>query len=237
MTDVPAQTDNTASPLRRGPALLCLGLILVYPLVSVPVQASVHQLAPGMGALYARLVTEGAIWLYAAIVLAIALFWEGRTLASIGLRKFTWKSVGFAVGGVAAMVGAGYGAAYVVYNLLHQPQHADVQAAAIVGSSVVYAVCLAVRAGVIEELFFRGLAINQLRALTGRPWLSALIPGAVFVLSHALHFDWVQLVPIAAVTVVLTVLYLWRRDLWANILAHIAVDATGLVALALQAHK
>jgi len=54
---------------------------------------------------------------------------------------------------------------------------------------------------------------------------------------HALHFDWIQLVPIAAVSVVLVGLYLWRRDLWANIMAHIMVDGVGLVTLALQAQK
>jgi hypothetical protein len=33
------------------------------------------------------------------------------------------------------------------------------------------------------------------------------------------------------------VLYLWRRDLLANMIAHIAVDATGLVLLALRTHQ
>ena len=132
------------------------------------------------------------------------------------------------------MVGAGLFAGYVVYDLLHQPQNADAQAAAIVGGSVVYALCLSVRAGVVEEILFRGLAIEQLTTLTGRRWLAAIIATVVFVVIHALRFDWVQLVPIAAVSIVLTGLYLWRRDLWANIIAHVVVDAAGLVTLALQ---
>jgi len=229
--------DHRTTPERRGPILLCLGLILVYPLFSVPVQASIRYLAPEMGDIGARVATEAAIWLYAVIVLAIALFGERRTLASIGLGKFTVASLGFGLGGALLIAGAGALVAYVVYGLLHQPEHADAQAAALVGGSVVYAVCLAVRAGVIEEIFFRGLAIEQLTTLTGHRWLSAFIATAVFVLIHALHFDWIQLVPIAAVSIVLAGLYLWRHDLWANILAHIAVDAAGLVTLALQTHK
>jgi len=217
--------------VRRGPILICLGLILVYPLFSVSVQGSIHNLAPKLGAIAARVITEGLIWLYAAIVLAIALFWEGRTLASIGLRRLSFASVGFAI------VGAGALAGYLVYGLLHQPQHSDAQAAPLVNGSVVYALCLAVRAGVIEEIFFRGLAIEQLTVLTGSRWVSAFLATAVFVVIHALHFDWIQLVPIAAVSVVLVGLYLWRRDLWANILAHIMVDGVGLVTLALQAHQ
>jgi len=100
-----------------------------------------------------------------------------------------------------------------------------------VNGSVIYALCLAVRAGVIEEIFFRGLAIEQLTILTGYRWLSALLATVLFVVIHALHFDWIQLIPIGAVAVVLTGLYLWRRDLWANIIAHIAVDGAGLLSL------
>ena len=228
---------NGANPVRRGPVLICIGLILVFPLFSVPVQGSIHNLVPKIGEIDARVVTEAAIWLYAAIVLATALFWEGRTLASIGLRELTFASLGFAIGGAAAMVGAGALAAYVVYGLLHQPQHADAQAAALVNGSVIYAMCLAVRAGVIEEIFYRGLAIEQLTILTGYRWLSAFLATVLFVVIHALHFDWIQLIPIGAVAIVLTGLYLWRRDLWANIIAHIVVDGTGLVALALETHK
>jgi len=222
---------------RRAPVLISLFLIAVYPLFSVPVQASVHSLAPRMGVTEARAIAEGAIWLYAAIVLGIALFWERRTLASIGLRRPSLASLGFGIGGALAMVGAGMFAAHIIYGVLHQPQHADAQAAALVGGSVVYALCLAIRAGVIEEVFYRGLAIEQLSVFTGRRWLSALMAAAVFTLMHALHFDWVQLIPIGLVAIILAVLYLWRHDLWANIIAHIAVDAGGLVTLALQAHK
>jgi membrane protease YdiL (CAAX protease family) len=229
--------SNCATSVHRGPILVCLGLMLVYPLFSVPVQASVHNLVTRIGEIDARVVTEGAIWLYAAIVLAIALFWENRTLASIGLRRFSFPSLWFAIAGAATMVGAGALSAYLVYGLLHQAQHSDAQAAALVNGSVVYALCIAVRAGVIEEIFFRGLAIEQLTSLTGSRWLSALLATGVFVVIHALHFDWIQLIPIAAVSIVLAGLYLWRRDLWANILAHIIVDGAGLVTLALHTRK
>jgi uncharacterized protein len=229
--------DTRAAPVRRLPVLICLGLILVYPLLSVPIQAVTPSLIPKFGATEARVLTEAAIWLYGAIVLSIALFWEGRTLASIGLRRPNLASLGFGILGAVAMFGAGALAAYVVYNVLHQTSHANEQAAAIVGGSIVYALCISVRAGVIEEIFYRGLAIEQLTVFTGYRWISAFFATAVFVGMHALHFDLIQLVPIGAVAIVLAVLYLWRRDLWANILAHIVVDGSGLVALAMQAHK
>jgi len=55
--------------------------------------------------------------------------------------------LGFGVGGALLVAGAGALVAYVIYDLLRLPQHADAQSAAMVGGSVVYALCLAVRAG------------------------------------------------------------------------------------------
>src|SRR5438270_63328 len=148
-----AVTGDFGRSVRRAPVLICLGLILIYPLFSVPVQGSIHNLVPRVGEIGARVVTEAAIWTYGAIVLAIALFWEKRTLASIGLHGFSFASLGFAIAGAVAMVAAGALGAQLVYRLLRQPQHAEAQAATLVNGSVVYALCIPVRAGVTEEIF------------------------------------------------------------------------------------
>jgi membrane protease YdiL (CAAX protease family) len=218
----------------RTPIFLSLGLILLYPPFAGAVGGVYHSVAPSIGGVAARVVTEASVWIYGAVVLAIALFWERRTLASIGLRRPTLASLGFGLGGAAVMAGSIILAGLVVYGWLHQPEHEDAQGAAMVGGSVVYAVCLAVRAGVIEEIFFRGLAIEQLTVLTGRRWLSAFLATFVFVMAHALHFDWAQLVPVTAVSIVVVGLYLWRHDLWANIIAHAAVDTAALLSVTLH---
>jgi membrane protease YdiL (CAAX protease family) len=41
-------------------------------------------------------------------------------------------------------------------------------------------------------------------------------------------------VPIAAATFGMTAIYLWRRNLWINIIAHALVDAVALVVVALR---
>jgi membrane protease YdiL (CAAX protease family) len=99
---------------------------------------------------------------------------------------------------------------------------------------LVYAIFLALRGGVAEEVLYRGLAIEQLTVLTGRRWLAASIAGVIFVLAHSVHFDVHQLIPIAAATLGMTALYLWRRNLWINIIAHVLVDAVALVVVALR---
>jgi membrane protease YdiL (CAAX protease family) len=229
-------TDTQVAPVRRAPILLCLVLICAYPLLSRPLHIAIQNLAAGSERAAARIATEIGVWLYAAIVLGIALLWERRTLASIGLRRPTFASLGFGIGAVVTIYSAGGVVVYVVYHGLHQTPHVVGQIRTLVGGSVVYALCLAVRAGVIEEVLFRGLAIEQLSALTGIRWLAALIATVFFVLMHGLYFDWVQLLPVAAIGIVLTLLYLWRHDLWANIIAHTIIDGTSLTLAALHLH-
>jgi membrane protease YdiL (CAAX protease family) len=220
------------------PIVVSLLLIAAYPPFSLAIANSFAGLASRIGWIEARVVTEAAVWLYGAVVLAIALLWERRTLASIGLRKPTLASLAFAAVGVVAMFGATLLASFLVYGLLHQPSQATAKvAAAMVGGSAIYAAALSLRAGVIEEILFRGLAIEQLTALTGQRWFAAVLSTVIFVAAHGLRFDWPQLVPVAGVGIVLAGLYLWRHDMWANIIAHAAVDAATVVPIALSVHK
>jgi membrane protease YdiL (CAAX protease family) len=81
-------------------------------------------------------------------------------------------------------------------------------------------------AGVTEEIIYRGYAIERLSFLTGRRWLGALLAGAMFLIAH---WSWgpLQLILVAFATVILTGLYLWRRDLLCCMLAHMLADLIG----------
>ncbi|HXI85975.1 MAG TPA: CPBP family intramembrane glutamic endopeptidase [Parvularculaceae bacterium] len=221
--------------VRRLPILVCLGLMLVYPVFSTHVQGSTVTLAPRFGEINARLITEGAIWLYGAIVLGVALLWERRTLASIGLRRPTFGAALWGVAAAIALLVLSGLASFVTYNVLHQANHTAAQIEALVRGSLVYAFFLALRGGVIEEIFFRGLAIEQLTLLTGRRWVAALSATLLFIFVHALRFDLRQLIPIATASFGFMALYLWRRNLLVNIIAHFLIDALALGAVAVHA--
>lgn len=227
--------SEVAEPVRRLPIFVSLGLILVFPVFSVPVQGAVAALAPRIGEIPARVATEGAIWFYAALVLGIALFGEGRTLASIGLRRSTFGTVLWGLGAAVGILALGALASFVTYNVLHQPNHTAGQIEALVRGSLVYAIFLAVRGGVVEELFYRGLAIEQLTVLTGSRPFAALGATTVFVFVHALRFDFLQLIPIATASFGFMGLYLWRRNLLVNMIAHAFIDSVALGAVALHA--
>jgi membrane protease YdiL (CAAX protease family) len=79
------------------------------------------------------------------------------------------------------------------------------------------------RAGVTEELFYRGYAQERLMAITGSRWYPILLTAVPFALFH--YRQGPAGILIAGVSsVILSVLYLKRRSLPAVMLTHFSVD-------------
>jgi membrane protease YdiL (CAAX protease family) len=231
--------SDTSNSVRLAPIILCLVLIGVYPFLSVPLQQLTTPIAPRIGEVPARFVTEGTIWAYGALVLAIALLGEPRTLASIGLRRPTLLMIPLGVATAIVLLALGGAVSFLTYNVLHlaHANRTPEQVEALIRGSLIYGLALAIRGGVIEEIFYRGLAIEQLTVLTRNRALAALIATLAFVFSHALRFDLAQLIPIATLGFALAGLYLWRHNLWINMVAHAFVDGLAFVVVAVHATK
>jgi uncharacterized protein len=88
------------------------------------------------------------------------------------------------------------------------------------------------RAGVAEEIFYRGYAIERLRGITGNTWLAALVPLAIFAAAHYRQGPG-GIIAACVLGGVFTVSYLKFRDLIANITAHFLGDFTLNVVLPL----
>jgi len=79
------------------------------------------------------------------------------------------------------------------------------------------------RAGVAEEIFYRGYAIERLQSLTGSKWAAGLVPLVLFAATHYRQ----GLGGIIAAFVlggIFTAFYVKFRDLLANITAHFLAD-------------
>ncbi len=87
-------------------------------------------------------------------------------------------------------------------------------------------VLIVFRAGIVEELFYRGYAIERLRLMGAGRFASAALPLFLFAVGHYAG-AWVDLLQPLVLGGILTGFYLWRRDLVANILAHTLVDLVG----------
>ena len=86
-----------------------------------------------------------------------------------------------------------------------------------------------ITAGVFEETAFRGYALERLAPYVGGRWAAATLTLVLFALAHASAVGTAHLPPILIVGGLVTLLYLWRRDLLLNMIAHSTIDAIGLI--------
>lgn len=80
-----------------------------------------------------------------------------------------------------------------------------------------------VRAGVVEEAFYRGYAIERLQSLTGSRWVAGLAPLIVFAAFHYRQGPG-GVIAVFILGAVMTLFYMKRRDLVANMTGHFLVD-------------
>jgi membrane protease YdiL (CAAX protease family) len=218
MSDVPAVRGRTTD----WRTLLGLALALLVP--SLPLSEWSHEFAST-----AHLVGYEVLWWsMVAVILVYVRAVEHRPFSSIGFCAPRGRDVPAAIFMAAAMI---VGIA-VVYRLVMPLLHADESAPVnnLLGTPGWWLAASTIRAGVAEEILFRGYAIERTQELTRSRWLGAILPCAIFALAHVASWGWAHLLPAGFGGVALTLLYVWRRNLWANILAHILVDGS-LIAL------
>jgi membrane protease YdiL (CAAX protease family) len=163
-------------------------------------------------------------WLTFAAIVALVLYAERLPLSSIGVRPFRWWTIPAGVlAGVVMTIATGV----LVRILRLEP---DVEYAAYLQSlPFITRVLLVITAGVFEETVYRGYALERLASIFGNRWLAALVTVTLFTLAHAPAVGFAHLLPIAIVSVFVTLLYLWRRDLILNMVTHTSIDAIGLL--------
>ena len=84
-------------------------------------------------------------------------------------------------------------------------------------------VLVVLRAGIVEELFYRGYAINRLQALSGSKVVAVVVPLLIFATFHYTQGAGGVLISLL-LGGVLTAIYLWKRNLLVVMLAHFLVD-------------
>jgi membrane protease YdiL (CAAX protease family) len=200
-------------------ASLLIMVVLALPFVGL--------LCPG-DTFAAQVGREGIYWLCTLALVAFVRKVEGRPISSIGLNRVTWKTGVFGVGGAAAMV-AGMAAIYIViFPFLGVSAH-ESMTASIKSMPLWFRIVLVLRAAVFEEIFYRGFMIERLTELTRLRWLATLVSLVAFTLAHLSGWGAAHLIVAAFGGIVLTTLYLLRKDLACNMLAHFLTDAVGFL--------
>jgi membrane protease YdiL (CAAX protease family) len=168
--------------------------------------------------------------LFVAILLYVVLL-ERRRLSSIGFRRPGIADLALAL--LAAFVlfmGVG-----LIYQLLLPALHINIdrQLGTVIATPLWFRLITVTRAAVVEETAFRGYGLERLRELTGSKSLAAVVTWFLFTIVHLTSWGWGQVIIAAFGGLILTLLYVWRGNLWANIVAHWLTDGSAFILLPL----
>jgi uncharacterized protein len=209
--------------MRGCHALAIFGLIFVLGIPVLPLSRWENEFS-GTGHLVGY---EVIWWAFVGLILLYVRSIEARPLTSIGFRALPWRdaAVGVATG---ILIVAGLVVTYsVILPALHLNESQQVNQLA--QTPLWWRGISVIRAAVAEEIAFRGYAIERLKEVTSSLAGAATISCALFTFAHLGTWGWSHLILAGFGGVLLTVLYVWRRNLWANIIAHFIVDASAVL--------
>ena len=170
---------------------------------------------------------ETAILALTAWVVWIVAAKERLPLSSIGFRADRiWKSLGWGV-----VIAAVCLAAAIACILSYKALGISYGEGPGISRTIPLTILTVIRAGIAEEVLYRGFAIERLQTLTGNKWIAAGLPLALFAAFH--YRQGLAGIGIAFLLgAILTAFYLWKRDLLANIFGHFLTDFIPNVLLA-----
>lgn len=186
------------------------------------IRTAVERFAPNPGPAVV-LVRELLYLAVATALLVLVRRGEKRPLASVGIGTSPlWKSALWGLG-LFFVCGA---AGLVLAKLTGYGGGARAEAFSRLPLGII---TLAVtRAGIVEEIFYRGYAMTRLREAGLSPALAFLLPLLIFSLGHY-PGGWANLLIAFVLGAILAAQFVWRKDLTANIIGHFLVDFVGNV--------
>jgi CAAX protease family protein len=170
------------------------------------------------------------LWAILAIVLANLFFVERQPPASIGLRRPGWSTIKWAIVLFVCVTFVLSPATIWIVNRAGLPGY-EHGLPALSALPVWYRIFLAVSAGIVEEVLYRGYAIERLASITGSYGSGGAIAVIAFGVVHIPGWGLGPATVAFAGGAVATLFYIWKRDLPALMIAHALGDTVGLVLL------
>lgn len=242
-----AAADASAStPPERPRRVKILPVLFVLILgTSLPLRPLAAWMLPALSRLgWTRSTISGVetVVLQAIIVVAILVvvhFWERLPISSVGIFKFAASDLAL---GVAAFIGIavieGLALPFVLSILTGSRDWGIASLDAHEFKLIAQwpwplMIAAAVSAGIFEEIWARGYAVERLEALTRSTIAAGAIALALDLAAHVPFWGFRYALMIAPCQILLLGLYLWRRRLLPCVIAHILWDAGRPIALAL----
>ncbi len=204
---------------QRGWTLLGLAIaFLSLPLV-VGVFTALHVSITVAPVVLRELIVFGA----AAALAFIIRRKEGLGWASVGLQHPAIGKTAIWVAISIPCVALSLVMAFGLIKLLELPFGSGPDAEAFAALPTWIMLLVIVRAGFVEEFFYRGYAIERLHSLTGHRYLSAVVSLLLFAVFH-FRQGWAGIIIALLTGVVLTGVYLRTGNLWITIITHFLGD-------------
>jgi len=211
------------SKIGRGSISTVVVLLLVLAIPGLPISRWENEFA-GVGHLVGY---EVIWWILTFSVLLYVRKVEGRPLSSIGFRRVSVWDVLLGLGAGLFMLAGIAGIYYGVFPLLHLSE--GQQVGQLAATPLWWRLISVVRAAVGEEVIFRGYAIERGREVFGSLRIASTLSWLVFTVEHVSTWGWSHVLIAGFGGLLLTLLYVWRRNLWINIIAHFVVDGASVL--------
>ncbi len=197
--------------------ILLIGLAIAYS------PTYLNRLARWLGADWEWLKGPPSVliwnWLAVAALFVFIFKVERRSLGSIGLKTLGIQDTLWAITfWLIATATSGMAHAWL------PPAPSD-ETKTILALSLPILVFLIFTTSITEEILFRGYTVERLQELTGQMWVAVAVSATLFVLPHILFFGPHWLLYQGVNVLLLYVLYVWRRNLWACMLLHFLGNA------------
>lgn len=177
-----------------------------------------------------RFASLWVFWIAVLLVLGIAHFAEGYPLATFGFQwsKKTLRTrlIEWILTTLATMVIGSIIIFFSTYvrNLLTHTPAPGLEAVRLLPAWVLIPAW--VTGSFTEEVLFRSYPIERLTQLTGRRWLASLIAVSAFTVLHLFGWDWIHVLTVVLPGgIMLTLFYLWQRNLALNVMIHGIMNA------------
>ncbi|MDQ2868639.1 MAG: CPBP family intramembrane metalloprotease [Verrucomicrobiota bacterium] len=117
---------------------------------------------------------------------------------------------------------------YFVLPAFHFSEHKQIHQLA--STPLWWKLISVVRAAVAEEIVFRGYGFERLRGLSGSTVFAAMASWAIFTVEHLSAWGFGHLLIAGFGGMFLTLLYVWRRNIYAAMIAHFIADLISVIA-------
>ena len=180
-----------------------------------------------------RFMSLWVMWISAGLALAISVFGEGIPLATFGFKISQKTLRARLIEWILTVVAAvAVGAVMIFFSTtVRQMLTGEPLPPVDLSRFPAWVLIPAWFTSMLEEVQFRGYPIERLSMIVKKPWIAGIITCAAFVLQHLFAWDWIHVLTIVLPGgVLMTVLYLWRRNLAMVVIIHAILNVPLLIA-------